>query len=215
MKKARGLFVVLEGLDGAGTTTQAKMLHKALSKKNLRCHLTNEPTDEPVGKLIRDSLSGRITSPTGGDPVEFSEAALSLLFAADRIEHSREIEKILSNDEHVVCDRYIWSSIAYQSLDPSISPERVVDINSGCAVPDITFLLEVPVKECLRRLKARKDAPTIYEKKNFLEGIHANYMATRRLYEKNFGALVVLDGTAAPGDVHSEIVDGVRKLVTF
>jgi dTMP kinase len=215
MKKSRGLFIVLEGLDGAGTTTQAKQLHKALLENNLKSCLTNEPTDEPVGKLIRDSLSGRLTSPTNGERIRFSEAALGLLFAADRIEHSCWIEKIISKGTHVVCDRYIWSSIAYQSLDPTVSPERVVEINRGCAVPDVTFLIEVPVKECIRRLKARNDAPTVYEKKSILEGIHTNYRSTRRLYEKTFGTLIVLDGTAPVGEVHSEIVEGIRGLLGF
>ncbi len=210
MKKKRGLFVVLEGLDGAGTTTQAKKLHILINDNDLESHLTNEPTDEPVGKLIRDALSGRITSPADGGRIDFSEAALCLLFAADRIEHSQALEKILSNGAHVVCDRYIWSSIAYQTLDPSISAGRVIEVNKGCAVPDLTILLEVPVKECLRRLKARKDAPSIYEKKRILEGIHENYMSSRKLYEKNYGALVILDGTEPVNDVHLKIVDALR-----
>lgn len=215
MKKKRGLFIVIEGLDGAGTTTQAKKLHNLLLGKGLKNHLTNEPTDEPVGKLIRDALSGRITSPTKGERIDFSEAALCLLFAADRIDHSHELLKMLSSGVHVVCDRYIWSSIAYQSLDPSIPAERVVEVNRGCAVPDLTLLLEVPVKECLRRLKARKDAPSIYEKKKILEGIHKNYMSTRKLYEKNYGPLVILDGAVSVADVHAKIVDALAKRINL
>jgi dTMP kinase len=168
-----------------------------------------------VGKLIRDALSGRITSPTKGGRIDFSETALCLLFAADRIEHSRELEKILSNGVHVVCDRYIWSSIAYQSLDPSIPARRVIEVNQGCAVPDVTILLDVPVKECLRRLKARKDAPSIYEKKGILEDIHANYMSSRKLYEKNYGSLFILDGTASVGEVHAKIIEILRGRVTL
>lgn len=212
-KRTKGLFIVLEGLDGAGTTTQARRLHNLFLDKGLSCELTNEPTDEPVGKLIRDALSGRMTSPATGERIEFSEAALSLLFAADRIEHSRAIERALKGGRHVVCDRYVWSSIAYQSLDPGIPAERVVEVNEGCSVPDVTILLEVPVKECLRRLSARKDSPTIYEKKNVLEGIRANYEATRDLYEAEFGPLVTIDGALTIERVHKEIVTGLRRFV--
>lgn len=207
MKTKRALFVVLEGLDGSGTTTQTKRLHNYLTNKDLKSSITNEPTDEPVGKLIRDALSRRITSPKTNKQVDFSEQALCLLFAADRIEHSRVIEETRRDGTHVICDRYVLSSIAYQSLDPSITPQRVIEINKGCAIPDVTFLLKVPVAECLRRLKGRKDAPTIYERKKILEGIDRNYQKTGRLYEREFGPLVVIDGTRSPNDVHAAIIE--------
>ncbi len=206
MKTKRALFVVLEGLDGSGTTTQAKRLHNYLTNKKLKSSVTNEPTDEPVGKLVRDALSRRITSPRTNERVEFSEQALCLLFAADRIEHSRAIEEDRARGVHVVCDRYVLSSIAYQSLDPSITPQRVIDINKGCAIPDVTFWLKVPVAECLKRLKGRKDAPTIYEKRKTLEVIDRNYETTRKLYEREFGPLIVIDGSMPPGDVHAAII---------
>ncbi|UCG50566.1 MAG: dTMP kinase [Candidatus Latescibacterota bacterium] len=210
MRKNRGLFIVLEGIDGSGTTTQAKKLHNYLSDQGFESVLTNEPTDEPVGKLIRDALSRRITSPKTSRRIDFSERALCLLFAADRIEHSGVIEEARSDGIHVVCDRYILSSIAYQSLDPGITPRRVIEINKGCSIPDITFLLRVPVNECLSRLKNRKDAPTIYEKKEFLEGIDRNYAKTLQLYRKSFGPLVAIDGTAPENKVHNEIIKHLR-----
>jgi dTMP kinase len=212
--RKRGLFIVLEGLDGAGTTTQAKILSNYLQGKGLSVWLTNEPTDEPVGKLIRDSLSGKITSPRTGKRTGFSEGALCLLFAADRLEHARLVEDARRKGTHVICDRYILSSIAYQSLDPSISPRRVVDVNRGCAIPDLTFLLRVPVAECLARLKRRSDTPTVYERKAKLERIDRNYRAARRLYEKVFGSLVVIDGAAPKGEVHAAIVADLTRLLT-
>ncbi len=209
MKKKNGLFVVLEGIDGAGTTTQAKLLHRYLESLGIESVVTNEPTDEPVGKLIRDALSGRVTSPRTGERFVFSETALCLLFAADRLEHSVVIEALRSRGHVIVCDRYIHSSIAYQTLDPAITPRRVIEINRGCATPDVTFFLNVPVKECLRRLEKRKDVPTVYEKKEFLESINRNYQKTARIYEKTFGPVITIDGTASPKDVHEAIVDGL------
>jgi dTMP kinase len=141
----RGGFYVLEGLDGAGTTTQSRLLEKHLRDRGLEVSLTREPTDHPIGRLIREALSGHLKSPGKMGEITLSEAALCLLFAADRIEHTREIETLRERGNHVVCDRYILSSIAYQSLDPLIAPERVVEVNRGIAVPDVTFMLDVPV----------------------------------------------------------------------
>lgn len=207
MKKRRGLFIVLEGLDGSGTTTQTRKLLNYLSGKRLDALATQEPTDEPVGKLIRDSLSGKITSPQTNARIGFSEGALCLLFAADRTEHSRLIENARQRGTHVICDRYVLSSIAYQSLDPAITPQRVIDINRGCSVPDVTFFLRVPVSECLTRLKNRKDAPTVYERNDILTRIDRNYRTARKIYERTFGPIIVIDGAAGADDVHSAIVE--------
>lgn len=214
MARRRGLFIVIEGIDGSGTTTQAARLHNYLCKKGLGVTLTHEPTDEPVGKLIRDSLSGRISSPTTAERIRFSEQALCLLFAADRIEHSRGIEAARRRGRIVVSDRYVHSSIAYQSLDPSIPPSRVVEVNAGCSKPDITLFLRVPVRECLRRLRDRKDAPTIYEKKSKLEKIDRNYRATKRLYQRAFGPVVEIDGTLSIDEVHSAIVEKLHACLS-
>jgi dTMP kinase len=214
MARKRGLFIVIEGIDGSGTTTQAERLFKHLSDKGFGVLLTHEPTDEPVGKLIRDSLSGRISSPTTGERIRFSEQALCLLFAADRMEHSRQIEGARKLGRHVVSDRYIHSSIAYQSLDPSLTPNRVVDVNAGCSIPDITFFLRVPVAECLARLRNRKDAPTIYEKKSKLQKIDRNYRAAKKLYEKKFGPVVEIDGTLSVEKVHSAIVEKLSSYLS-
>jgi dTMP kinase len=213
MKKKGGLFVVLEGIDGAGTTTQAKILHEYFENRGIRSELTNEPTDEPVGKLIRDSLSGRITSPRTNKRVEFSEKALCLLFAADRIEHSALIEATRARGAAVICDRYILSSIAYQTLDAAIKPKRVIEVNEGCSLPDITFFLKVPVTECLRRLKSRNDIPTVYENKAFLESIDRNYQKTKNLYAKTFGPVIVIDGTMSQEDVHTAITDRLAEFL--
>ena len=137
------------------------------------------------------------------------EAFLCLLFAADRIEHSVEIEALRAAGTHVISDRYVLSSIAYQSLDPGITPERVIDVNRGIAIPDITFFFDVPVDECLRRLGQRDETRTIYEKQDILETIASNYEATLPLHEKHFGRLVRIDGTQPIDAITTEIIEGV------
>ena len=132
---------------------------------------------------------------------------MGLLFAADRLAHSRVIQARLEGGEDVLCDRYVFSSMAYQTLDPSVSVDWVIGINEGCAVPDLTIVLSVPVDECLRRLSARKGAVAIYETRALLETIEKNYERLLPRYEARFGRVVKLDGTRNVDEVHRAIVD--------
>lgn len=205
MKKNRGRFIVLEGLDGSGTTTQSRRLAKWLEDQDVAVRKTFEPTDGPIGKLIRDLLSRKPVSHDSNSPVSFSEDALCLLFAADRIEHSRQIREWQAGGRDVVCDRYVHSSIAYQSLGSGISAEHVVETNRDIAVPDITIFLDVPVEACLERLRGRDESPSVYEKKNILDQIHRNYLKTAALYSEHFGPIYTVDGSRSVGDVTEAI----------
>ncbi len=204
---------MLEGLDGAGTTTQAGLLEEYLRKRGLSCLTTFEPTPHPIGRLIRDALSGRLGSTDSPQRAPLSEAALCLLFAADRIEHSLEIARSRSHGTHVICDRYVLSSIAYQSLDPTITAQRVIDVNHGIAVPDLTLYVDVAVAECLKRLASRKDSPTVYEEREMLERIEANYKAAMPLYEIHFGPVVHVDGAQSREAVHAAIVSRLAAVL--
>lgn len=198
-------FIVIEGLDGSGTTTQARLLAQALRRRGTGCLLTFEPTDSPVGKLIRDSLAGRIVS--GPEPIRFSEKALCLLFAADRLEHSRLIEQALADGAWVVCDRYILSSLAYQTLDPTIDTDWVITVNQGCSTPHLTILLKVGPDECTARLRSRRGKPSLYENSSTLASIAANYQRVLPCYRRVFGEVVELDGTGSRQEVHGRIMD--------
>ncbi len=209
MPKDRAPFIVLEGIDGSGTTTQAAMLHEHLVGRGLATWLTREPTDTPLGRFIRDTLAGQADS-AGDGPFALSESALCLLFAADRIEHSRVIDET-RRKQHVICDRYIMSSIAYQSREPDISAERVIEVNRGCAVPDLTFYLDVSVDECLHRLEGRSGSPTVYEKRRLLETIARNYRSVSSIYQRHFGLLIEIDGSRPPTEVHEEITTRIDQ----
>lgn len=197
-------FLVLEGLDGAGTTTQAAMLQDYFTKLNAGSFLTREPTDGPIGKLLRDVMSGRLMR------YRMAEREMALLFAADRLTHSRLIESKLLTGSHVVCDRYLFSSLAYQTLDPSISAEWVTQVNQDFSRPHMTVFLRVPVDECLRRIAARNESPTIYEKKDFLETIAKNYQRLSPYYRNHVGPLEIIDGTASPDEVHTAVVKAIE-----
>src|SRR4051794_39705484 len=115
MQKRPGRFIVLEGIDGAGTTTQtARLVDRLRGDGKTAVKITREPSDGPIGSLVRQVLTGRIVSPGGRAP---GWTTMALLFAADRMDHvESEIEPFLLSDGVVVSDRYDASSLAYQSV---------------------------------------------------------------------------------------------------
>lgn len=189
-------FIVLEGLDGAGTTTQARMLADALRKEGRSVWLTAEPTDGPIGREIRSILrSGDAPSPE----------AMTFLFAADRAEHlygKGGIKEHLDAGDIVICDRYLHSSLAYQNVGRNDGlPEHV---NARFPLPRQAFLLSVPVRECMRRIGARGEKPELYEKGQFLEKVAVNYtMVWPPFYH-------IFDGTMNP-DVIAGAILGLVK----
>lgn len=135
----RGLFIVLEGIDGAGTTTQAKTIVQWLQSKGRSAHLTQEPSTGIIGSLTRQALRGE---PIGHDQRLLPAESIALLFAADRADHwHNEIEPRLERGEDVICDRYLYSSLAYQGLE---LPETWVrSLNSLFPQPDLLLFVEV------------------------------------------------------------------------
>ncbi len=136
------MLVVLEGIDGAGTTTQAARLVTALNAAGHPTHGTREPSQGPVGRLLREMLAGQHA------PVD--AATMSLLFAADRADHlAREIEVALLRGQIVVSDSYYHSSLAYQGADED--REWIANLNANARQPDVTFLLDVDVDLAAKR----------------------------------------------------------------
>jgi len=208
MPRSDARFIVFEGLDGAGTTTQAARLQAHCTRRGTPCFLTNEPTTDPIGTFIRRLLSGTERG-ADGLPYRPDERTMGLLFAADRLAHSRTIAERLALGEDVVCDRYLFSSMAYQTLDPVVRGEWVVDINQGCAVPDLTLFLAVPVDVCLARIRARAGGASIYESRDHLETIARNYERLLPMYAASFGRVVRIDGTGSMDKVHEAVLDAI------
>ena len=161
-------FWVLEGLDGAGTTTQLKNLEKALTEKGLKVHCTCEPTKYETGKFLRQVLSGEIKVP---------QSTVAYLFAADRDNHLNNPEygilSHISNGEIVISDRYLFSSLAYQSIGFDYS--RVVELNSQFPYPEYVIYIDTPVVDCISRIDSRGQAKEIYEKSEYQKKVHENY----------------------------------------
>lgn len=196
------MFLVVEGLDGAGTTTQARQLANALRARGLRTTETHEPTERPVGRTLRQALRRELTLPDGGplDP-----ATMALLFAADRIDHLRAtVEPALSRGEVVISDRYVHSSLAYQSDE---LPIRWVDaINARARRADLVLWLEVPVDVCIERLSQRGGTPEIYEQKDVLERVAQRYEEALKLRPE---PVVRIDGTGSVDEVTAALVRAV------
>ena len=144
------LFIVLEGIDGSGTTTQLGLLERHLQGRGRQVLATREPSTGPIGRLLREILLGGHKSPAGA-PVD--GLAMALLFAADRRDHlSREIDPALASGSDVVSDRYLLSSLAYQAQEAE--RDWVAGLARELRVPDLTLLLDLPVEVAAARRRA-------------------------------------------------------------
>ena len=157
-------FVVLEGIDGAGTTTQTARLAARLRGTGAVVHETREPTDGAIGALLRRILTGEVAQAEASDVVR--AAQLGLLFAADRLEHvGREILPALADGAWVISDRYDHSSVAYQS----VASEGAVDVawlrglNRFARRPDLTIVLDVAPDVARARRLARGGARELFD----------------------------------------------------
>lgn len=198
----RGSFIALEGLDGAGTTTQAARLTAHLERAGFTVLRTQQPSKRSIGTAIRDHLRA-LDHPL--DP-----RALALLFAADRIDHvTREIEPALARGEIVVCDRYVMSSWAYQGLD--CDPAWVRSINVHAPWPDLTVVLELPAETACARVAARagEAGREIFDALATQRRVAAAYAAALR---EGLPGVVAIDGTAAPEAVTDALVRAVETL---
>jgi len=148
-------LIVLEGIDGAGTTTQAERLVEALRARGIDTHLTREPSDGPVGRLLREMLAGAHA------PVDAT--TLALLFAADRADHiQREVEPALRRGATVVSDRWYHSSLAYQGTDEDRA--WIAELNRRARVPDLTIFLAVDPDVAARRRDAAGRSEEIFDR---------------------------------------------------
>jgi dTMP kinase len=207
----RGRFLVLEGLDGAGTTTQAARLCEALRAEGRKVHVTAEPSGGPVGALVRQVLRGRIGGGAGGREA-FDPRALALLFAADRLDHVNvEIAPKLAAGIDVVCDRFALSSLAYQGAQLG-EMAWIAELNRAAARPDATLFLRVRPEVALRRRQAASLDREIFEVDAFQRKVARSYEEAIRRVRRAGERVLELDGEAPVDAVARAVLEAVRTL---
>jgi dTMP kinase len=189
----KGAFIVLEGGDGSGKTTQARSLHSALRRMGYKVHSTAEPSRSTVGRLIRRKV---LHAPKTSPEVE------ALLFAADRFLHlESEILPVLADGKIVVCDRYMYASFAYQGAQ-GIDSRWLREINRFAVKPDLAMYLDVPAETGLSRIRRKK---SVLEKLELQRHVRDEYL---KLVQG--GELALVDSTQPVAEVRENILGLVK-----
>lgn len=198
MVKQKGKFIVFEGLDGSGQTTQAGLLRDYLERIGKKVLLTKEPTnDSEAGKAIQEILH---------DKKQVGAGELQELFAADRKAHLENvIIPSLRKGITVISDRYFFSSFAFGSLGCDL--ERLISINAGFLLPDATFVLTVKPETAVERISKRGEDTTFFEKLEKLRKVAENYKNLGSRFENLF----FIDGERSIDEIHREIVSKISN----
>jgi dTMP kinase len=170
---SKSFFIVVDGIDGAGTTTHSQLLAGFFESKGFEVHLTHEPSKFDTGTLLRKFLKDNDIPPTTD----------ALLFAADRdLHYHNEIKKKLEEDLVVISDRYIESSIIYQSIQSEkISVDWVKEINKFVGQPDLTIILDIDPKVALARKHEENSEIEKFEDTMFLEKVRNLYLERAKI----------------------------------
>ncbi len=191
-------MIVIEGLDGAGTTTQARRLADHLGAA---AHLTREPSDGPIGKLIREMLAGGHA--IAG--VTLSQSTFGLLFAADRLDHiQREVEPAIAAGKLVISDRWYHSSLAYQGTDAD--RDWITNLNARALRPELTIFLRVRPEVAAQRRASRGQPQELFEAIEMQREVDVGYRATIAELAAIGERIETLDGELPPDQVFGLIL---------
>lgn len=196
----RGRFIVFEGIDGAGKTTQIELLAKKLQAAGRTVYRTAEPTESVTGGLLRDALGG-VSKRSAGE--------MAALFVLDRIFHNVNpvggIEKMLADGVDVICDRYYYSSLAYQGSETSA--EWVRDMNLNCPEirhPDVCIFLDLTPEQSMERINRGRVTHEIYETTEKLARVRTQfYNALDEL--RDVDRICIVNAARTVDEIHEEI----------
>ncbi len=205
MGNKRGRFIVFEGTDGCGKTTQSQRLRERIARATgVRCHSEREPDSRDiVGAVIRSALYGG---------VRISPDSMAYLHTADRIEHIGHMLPILEKGEHIVCDRYYISSMAY-NVTPRVSMEYIYELNRPCREalePDAIIYLDVPTEDTKARREADRSDTEIYDESQ--DRVRRNFAAARDFLLKRGANLIVIDASGDKDETEEKIWAAVSGL---
>ncbi|MBN2102262.1 MAG: dTMP kinase [Candidatus Aenigmarchaeota archaeon] len=194
----QGKLIVVEGIDKSGKSTQGKMLVDFLNSKGHETVFCSEPTYEnPVGLLIRDWLNGKVEIESG--------ETIAMLYTADRYEDLKtRALPALESGKNVVMDRYVLSTIVYQSVLYGVPVEWIKELNKFARKPDLTIFIDIPAEESIRRAGKSADR---HEKLEKMEKVREGYLRFEK--DKNF---FVVDGNRSVDAVFEDVKEAVKNL---
>ena len=207
MSEQRGRFIVFEGIDGAGKTTQIARLEAKLRAEGRRVMVTAEPTVSVTGGLLRDALGG-ISKRTAGE--------MAAMFVLDRIFHNVNpvtgIEKMLTDGVDVICDRYYYSSLAYQGSETDF--DWVANMNLNCPEirrPDCCIFLDLTPEQSLARINADRVSREIYEEESRLQAVRDKFYHVFDLLRER-DVICVIDASGSLDEVAARVVSAVEEV---
>ena len=193
-------FIVIEGLDGSGQTTQVELIKEYLEKKGFGAIATKEPTPEvPIGTLIREILTKKYAV----DP-----CTLQLLICTDRSEHVKKvINPSLEQGKWVISDRYFYSTMAYGSMDCDM--DWLISINEKFPKPDLVVFIDTSPVTCLERIDENRPGREFFEEEDKLIKIRENY---NKVFKK-FPDIKIVDGEKSIEEVSKQIKVHIDSLL--
>lgn len=202
------LFIALEGIDGSGKSTQVKKLAEKFIAIGHKVYVTCEPTDGPVGSIIRNIFKGRIDA---------DHRTIAGLFVADRLDHLLNnvngIIKKMEDGYTVITDRYCFSSYAYQGTHTDMG--WVIDANAMSAQllkPDLNIFIDVPPEICMSRLSANRNMMELYETLENLHNVRAKYFeAFEKL--KHRENIFITNGNRSLDTITNDIWEELQKIL--
>ena len=204
----KNLFIVFDGMDGCGKSTQMSMLHDYLFKKDKRIRIlsTREPTYGKYGKKIREMLAEH------KDPYSDAENLLEM-YVKDREDHVNNLikpflKKDYDNVSIVLCDRYYYSTIAYQHTQ-GIELNRIIALNKDMLKPDIAIILDLHPETALKRI-AKERAEEKFEKLEFMKELRKAFHAMKDLLPDN---MVYIDTSGSVEETHEKIKKAIEKAI--
>ncbi|WP_317367640.1 dTMP kinase [uncultured Tyzzerella sp.] len=202
-----GLFITMEGTDGAGKTTQLSLLKDYLNKKGFNVVLVREPGGTNIGEKIRSIILDI-------ENKEMNCMTEALLYASSRAQLVNQvIVPELKNGSVVICDRFVDSSIVYQGIARNIGMDIVKKINNiatGGLIPDITFFLDLPPNKAIERKKEQKELDRLESEKDyFYKKVYEGY---KILIDKNSERIKVIDALQTIDEIHKNIINHLEKI---
>jgi dTMP kinase len=208
MKTRKNLFIALEGIDGSGKSTQTKLLTEQLTARGHKVYSTFEPTNNQIGKLIRDILRGNAKA---------DHRVIAGLFVADRLDHLLNEEygivKKLEEGYTVIMDRYLFSSYAYQGAHMNI--DWVIQANAMSAEilrPDVNIFIDVSPEVSMHRVHTNRESVELFETLDSLKLVRSKYMEAFEK-QKDVENIFSVDGDRTPDLIAQDIWQKVQMMM--